>query len=81
MSFLPLFCPNPDCAHHQRRTPLLPGEKPWFHRKSHFNITRNDWVPRFRCGGCGRKKRREGQPRSGTGFEGAIAAARQTGLK
>ncbi len=54
MSFLPLFCPNPDCAHHQRRTPLLPGEKPWFHRKSHFNTTRNGWVPRFRCKSCGR---------------------------
>ncbi|PLS67350.1 MAG: hypothetical protein CV045_14095, partial [Cyanobacteria bacterium M5B4] len=53
MSFVPLFCPNPECAHHHRRTPLLPGEKSWFRIKGRFSTHRNGEVQRYQCKHCG----------------------------
>ncbi len=67
MSFVPLFCPNPECAHHQRRFPLAAGEPPWFRIKGRFATERNGEVQRYQCKHCGRTfSQRSGRFRLGS---------------
>lgn len=54
MSFLPQFCPNPNCPHHLRRNSPQSGEPPWFRFKSGYRTLRNGVVPRYQCTHCGR---------------------------
>lgn len=51
MSFVPPFCPNPQCACHLNPQPTKNG-KPWFYRRGTFALKNGETIPRFRCKIC-----------------------------